>query len=365
MSDQEGSDGDAGETQDGPAEPSASDVLPGGGPNGPDRDNDTPATAVFDRVRESLVGDQELSLEEVAEQAGLPVRILEEVLEVTGWHDRPGYDQQDVEYASGIAELLDHYPLGTVLRSLRIHHRSLGQIVVSDLGTVRDQVVDAALEAGVEPDELAERLGETADTLLPLVIGTLAEHYRHILIDLLDTEAVARGVEGGGEVELAVGFVDVVGYTTLSGQVDPGGLDRVLTSFEDLVDAAVNDTDDVMLVKFVGDAAMMVASDVAEVVETLLDLVEDRRRLAEAPRRAGLSAGSVLVRGGDYYGPVANLAARLTDHANPWSLLASEDLEEALEDDFELTEIPEISVQGFGERRPLRVRRPDGDEDDD
>lgn len=318
--------------------------------------------AAFRRVRQIVAGDPELTLEEVAERAGLPLQILREVFAATEWDDRDAYDERDVDYARATARMLNVYPLDVVLRSLRTRYRAMTSIVVSDLGTVRDRVVMPALASGAEADELAESLGQTAEELLPLVTGQLAEHYRHALLRLLDTEAVARSVqlEGGPQIELAVGFVDVVGYTALSGRIDPAGLDHVLASFEDLVASEVAAHDEVLLAKFIGDAAMVVASDSIPLVELLLDIVEDDQRIAEAPRRAGVAFGDVLVREGDYYGPVTNLAARLTDHARQWSLLAAEELADELADaGFELTRIPETTIHGVGDRRPLRVRRPD------
>lgn len=319
-------------------------------------DGGADAPGMFDRVREQLTGEPTLTLGEVAEQAGLPVRVLEEVFAAMDWADREAYDERDVAYARSVARMLDHYPLATVLRSMTTRYRAMASIVVGDLGTVRDEVVMPALAAGAEPDEVAASLSHTARSILPLVTQHLDEDYRHVLLNLLDTDALARGVEGGREIALAVGFVDVAGYTALSGRVDPTGLEHVLSRFEDLVHGAVTRHGDVLLAKFIGDAAMVVASDPVDLATVLLGLVDDRTFLAEAPRKAGIAHGPVLVRQGDYYGPTANLAARLTDHARPWSLLAAADLGDELEDAFELTPTPETTLRGVGEHRPLRVR---------
>ena len=45
--------------------------------------------------------------------------------------------------------------------------------------------------------------------------------------------------------------------------------------------------------------------------------------------RGGIAFGEVLVRGGDYYGAVVNLASRLADQAVPSELLVTEQLAEA------------------------------------
>jgi adenylate cyclase len=316
----------------------------------------------FGRVRDVLAGPTDLRLDEVADRSGLPLQILRELFAATGWDNRPGYDERDVAYATATARLLDFFPMHTVVRSLRTRYRAISSIVVGDLGTVRDHVVGPALLGGADPESLSAQLGAAAEQLLQLITGQLAEDYRHVILQLIDSEAVARGIKvgAGQQIELSVGFVDIVDYTTMSGKVDTAALDHVLAGFEDLVTAAVARTDDVLLAKFVGDAAMLVASRPEPLAAILLDLVDDHQRLAEAPRRAGMACGPVLVREGDYYGAIPNLASRLTDVAETWSLLAAEELEGRLEGRFDLERISKTSIRGIGTRRPLRVRRRSG-----
>lgn len=332
--------------------------LPPDPPADPGPDADA-AAGVFEQVRQTLAGPGDLTLEEIADRCRLPVQILRELFDATGWSNRPGYDERDVAYGRAAARMLDYFPMHVVVRSLRTRYRAISSIVVGDLGTVRDHVVGPALVGGIEEDALASQLGTAAEELLPLITDQLAEDYRHVILGLIDTEAVARGLQvgTGREIDLAVGFVDIVDYTVMSGQVDTGALDHVLGGFEDLVTAAVARTDQVLLAKFVGDAAMVVASNPEPLAGLLLELVEDQQRLAEAPRRAGMAWGPVLVREGDYYGRVPNLASRLTDVAETWSLLAAEELEERLEGSFDIERISKTSIRGIGSRRPLRVRR--------
>jgi adenylate cyclase len=44
--------------------------------------------------------------------------------------------------------------------------------------------------------------------------------------------------------------------------------------------------------------------------------------------RGGLAVGEILSRGGDYYGPVVNLASRIADMAVPNEILVTADLRE-------------------------------------
>ncbi|MBW3663641.1 MAG: adenylate/guanylate cyclase domain-containing protein [Actinobacteria bacterium] len=314
-------------------------------------------SSVFDHVRDVVEGDAELTLEQVADEADVPAQVLREAFAAMNWDARPGYDERDVAYARALRRILDLYPLDVVVRNLRTRYRGMTTIVVSDLGTVRDRVIAPALEGGADTTGLAVRLGETAGELLPLITGQLAEDYRHILVGLLGSDAVSQGAQlQAREVDLAVGFVDLVEFTKLSRKIDPAGLDRLLGRFEELVTEAVDRIADTLLAKFVGDAAMVVGSDPLQVARVLLHLVDDRQQLTETPRHAGLAYGRVLVREGDFYGQVPNLASRLTDHAKPWSILAADELADRLEDHFELSSVPPTHLHGIGEHRPYRVR---------
>lgn len=323
--------------------------------------DDERAPISFDEVLDVLAGKPDKSLQEVAAEAGLPLQILREVFDATGWANREAYDERDVGYAKAVAQLLDIMPLGIVVRAARTRYRAMTSIVLGDLATIRDHVVGPALLAGEDPAEVGRQIAGVTQELLPTVAGQLVEDYRRVLLELLDSDAVTRGAQGRS-VALAVGFVDIVDYTALSGTVNPAGLDHVLSGFEDLVTQQVAATGGVILSKFVGDAAMLLASDPVVLAGLLLDLVDDHQRLAEAPRRAGLAYGPVLVRVGDFYGPVPNLAARLTDVARPWTLLADEGLEERLAGHFSCERVSKTTLPGIGTRRPLRLTRTQGDD---
>jgi adenylate cyclase len=74
--------------------------------------------------------------------------------------------------------------------------------------------------------------------------------------------------------------------------------------------------------------------------------------------RAGVATGSVLSREGDYFGPVVNLASRLTELAYPGSVLVSSEVADALEGDprFALRRLPRRKVRGIGRIDLYRLR---------
>src|SRR5260370_19913013 len=65
--------------------------------------------------------------------------------------------------------------------------------------------------------------------------------------------------------------------------------------------------------------------------ENALALVDRFAEDSNVTPRGGLAVGEILSRGGDYYGPVVNLASRIADLAVPNEILVTPDLRERAE----------------------------------
>src|SRR5437660_9306212 len=121
----------------------------------------------------------------------------------------------------------------------------------------------------------------------PVLSAALAAYVR---------EAARRGIIGrserergqlASEQEMVVCFADLVGFTTLGGEVGVDELGSVARGLADL--AAGVASPPVRLIKTIGDAAMFVSPDAAALVEAALRLVE-AVELADLPTvRAGLA----------------------------------------------------------------------------
>jgi len=66
-----------------------------------------------------------------------------------------------------------------------------------------------------------------------------------------------------------------------------------------------------------------VAVDAAAACDIALTLVDRFRADASVTPRGGLATGTLLMRGGDYYGPIVNLASRVADLAVPREVLVT------------------------------------------
>jgi adenylate cyclase len=313
-------------------------------------------------LREAIGEGRPYSLEQVAERSGMDLVALRRIFMALGTPFGDRYSEGDVDEARRLNELLGTFSLDTLVRLARVRGMSVRRIAMGDADAIRDELVAPLRERGADDLTIAVSLAESARALHPLSVDLLIHAYDRALYHVLSSQVVSAATQRPGqEQELAVGFVDLVGYTALSARVDPTGLEQVLEAFEGRVLTVAGSTEDVQLVKFLGDAAMFVATAPTVLARTLLRLVEPVEELEEAPIRAGMAAGETLSREGDYFGPAVNLAARLTDRAHAWRLLAADDLEDELSGTLRTQRVRPMRIRGVGLRRPVAVSAGDGD----
>ena len=127
-----------------------------------------------------------------------------------------------------------------------------------------------------------------------------------------------------------VGFVDVVGYTRLSRDLSEIELVDLIERFESITADMVAATGG-RVVKTLGDEVLFTATDpstAAAIGLGLLDAISSDDVLPDV--RIGMALGNVLSRFGDVYGPVVNIASRLTSAAKRATVLVDQDLATSL-----------------------------------
>ena len=160
---------------------------------------------------------------------------------------------------------------------------------------------------------------------------------------------------------LAVGFVDLVGFTPLARRIDVRSLAAVIDRFEETAHDVATEGGG-RVVKFIGDEVMFVAQDPGAACDIALTLVERFAGDDSVTPRGALAAGDVLIRGGDYYGPTVNLAARMADLAVPGEILVTEEAAaHARATGLRFEAAGRRTLKGFDAPvRLLSVERPDG-----
>jgi adenylate cyclase len=280
-------------------------------------------------VEVALGGHGEHSLTAVSHASGVPIPYLRQLLQAIGRPNPPRgthcFTDEDIELARIVRALIDAgLPRDQIIEVARVLGQSTSQIAEA----LRQFVGDAYLKPGDSEHALGLRYAEAADQLAPLVPEllnlTVRAHLRDGIHRELITDAERRAGKLSDTREVAVAFADLAGYTELGNVLGSEELGSIAGRFGELATTCLRRP--VRLVKMVGDAAMFVAPEVPEMVQTLAEL-RDRVERAEPelpPVRIGVSHGPATSRAGDWYGATVNLASRVTENAKPGQLLATE-----------------------------------------
>jgi adenylate cyclase len=280
-------------------------------------------------VEEFLLGEQpSLTRVEVAERAGVPVVVAEQLWRLLGFphqtDDAVAFTEGDVEALRLSHDLMDLGVLGPDSQAalVRTWGRSYARLAEWQTSLLADVAVE-----GPDPEQ---RLTELAGSVLPRVERLQSYIWRRHLASAT-SRLLATDSPGAAESPQAVCFVDIVGYTSRSKALDEGELVDWLEHFEDEATGVVVDLGG-RIIKTIGDEVLFVADDVTAAAEAALTMTargaDDQDRFPRV--RAGIAHGPVVNRLGDVYGPVVNIAARLTSVARPGSVLVDRGAYEAL-----------------------------------
>jgi adenylate cyclase len=139
------------------------------------------------------------------------------------------------------------------------------------------------------------------------------------------TQTIRRarvGLDSYSTLPLAIGFVDLHGFTSRSGSLAPGELLELVMTFES-ASADLVGRHGGRVVKLIGDEVMFSTVEPAEACAVAAALVEQAADWANGAR-AGIAHGKVITSGGDLYGEIVNLASRIADIAVPGEVLVNE-----------------------------------------
>ena len=330
-----------------------------------------------------LGGPRTLSARDLADRTGIALETVRLFWRTLGL---PSHGDDDVMFTERDAEAL------ALAHALVEEHGLADSTVVTvirSLGHTSDRLALWQVEALVEDMETRFGLDDTSARLLvldrlrdlaPLLEQQLLHSYRRQLAAVADRYAAEFGhlrdvaVDGNLlPLARAVGFADMVSFTRRTAGLGSTDLSHFVQRFEtaarDVVVGAGG-----RVVKTIGDAVLFIADTpgvgasvalgLADAFGESLDVEAARGAggLAEGARgvtpvRVGLVWGRVLSRFGDVFGPSVNLAARLTDVAEPSTVLVDAETAQVLGGDprFRLTAQPARELAGVGEVVPYRL----------
>ncbi|MGK9273191.1 adenylate/guanylate cyclase domain-containing protein [Williamsia muralis] len=163
----------------------------------------------------------------------------------------------------------------------------------------------------------------------------------------------ALSMSEGENRTMAIGFVDIVGYTSLSRKIGMEELDDLLETFETNAFEVVNSRGG-HVVKTLGDAVMFSTEDPVAGAGIAVALQHLSAEHGLPPLRVGVALGTVLTRLGDVFGEPVNIAARLTSSARPGTVLTDTTFANAVDDErFFFKSVGPLNVRGY---KRLRAR---------
>jgi adenylate cyclase len=225
----------------------------------------------------------------------------------------------------------------------------------------RDLIGEAFLQAGADERELAMRYAAAARATTPLLMRSVEFVFRQHLLESIRRAVISSAELAEGQLgsqDVGVAFADLVGFTSLVERLEIGEVGELSGRLTELATSAAQPP--VRLVKLIGDAAMLVSTDAAPLLDGVLDLVELAEKDERLPSlKAGVAHGDALAHGGDWYGRPVNLAARITAVARPGSVLAANEVADQV--DAERYQWSRAGLKSFkgisGSVGVMRVRR--------
>lgn len=269
----------------------------------------------------------------------------------------PVYDEDHIENLRTLRGMLD---LGIPEDDVHLMGRVLGQSSHRTAQAVFDVVSRALLQPGDTEDDLALRLADLAEAMLPVLDRLTGAVLRLHLLDVVQREAVLRVERGSGQLagahEITIAFADMAGFTALSERVAIESLGELAARWEGLVTQVADPP--VRLVKVLGDGAMFAAEDAGTLVAAQLDLVSLAAADELPPVHAGIAHGPALHSAGDWLGRTVNLAARLCAAAPPRTVLGTQEVRAACGDAIRWEDAGTFELRGIAEPVPaLRALR--------
>jgi len=326
-----------------------------------------------------LGGERKLRRREVAAGAGLSLLSARKLWRALGF---PNLGDEDVAFTerdqAALSTVVDLVRAGKLTEEAAISvTRAIGQmtdrmVVWQIEALVEDMVHQQGVTDAVARKRLVGELPSLVDALEEMLVYSwrrqLNAGVQRLAVraeaGLASSEEGREGDEDDAPLPLAraVGFADLVSYTSLSRRMNEKTLAQLVQRFENKC-AEIISVGGGRLVKTVGDEVLYIAETPAAGAEISLALSQAFNEDEILPQaRVAMVWGRILSRLGDIYGPTVNLAARLTALADPGTVLVDSMTAAALEHDERFVLLPRDAenVRGFGEIHPVELQRGSG-----
>jgi class 3 adenylate cyclase/DNA-binding transcriptional MerR regulator len=275
----------------------------------------------------------ELSFQQVSDRTGVPINLLLLIREAAG-SAPPSPDDRMRDEEVVIADFIEAQvkagfrPIA-IERLIRVAGDSLRRIAESEADWWRSEVMEPAMAAGMNPEEVSA-------TEMSISMSALAErailamyHSQEMrawtgnIIGSLETMLAAAGLHSRLERPPAMCFLDITGYTRLTQERGDEAAASLAGTLSRVVQRA-SVSHGGRAVKWLGDGVMFYFPDPGPGVVAALDMVDGVADAGLPPAHVGLHAGPIIFQEGDYYGQTVNIASRIAEYARPGEVLVSQ-----------------------------------------
>ncbi len=259
---------------------------------------------------------ERISAADARERLGLSEDDFNDLRDASGYGADDEYTELDIASFSSFNLARDFFSDEELLYFTRSLSASMSHVADASTSLFRIDVASDMNARGATEVEFARKNFESAQLIDQLFVPMRAIFKRRLL------DSVRRSDEGQivgdraqrSNLNMAVGFVDIVGFTPRTDSMAPNELDDFVRAFEQAAFQVVGGRGG-RVVKLIGDEVMFIDADPANALAIAEELIFAFSEFDATPR-AGVAYGELISRGGDYYGRVVNLAARLGAEAD-------------------------------------------------
>ena len=306
------------------------------------------------------------SLEEAARRLGMSVDTVRPLVEAAQLTDRQELlSDEDVEAFAGMKVALEAgFPEGVLAQLLRVYVDALGRVAEAENRLFHFYVHEPRRAQGIRAREAVEGGGEpslvpiwgaaSSDRLIPLSETAVRYFHRQAwrraltedaVMHLEEYTGVREDADVPGRLRVAIVFVDLAGFTSLTDAMGDQAAASVLERFGHIVRTSIGRWGG-RIVKQIGDSFMVVFPAARPAVACALEI---ERLVAREPQfaavRSGVHCGPVLYQEGDYVGTSVNVAARLVAGAERHQVLVTAAVRN------EAGSLPNVEFVPLGRRR--------------
>ncbi|MGD0081796.1 MAG: adenylate cyclase regulatory domain-containing protein [Acidimicrobiales bacterium] len=218
-----------------------------------------------------------------------------------------------------------------LLAFTRVMGASSARIGEAAVGLFLSEIESQFAQPGVTELDRARAI-EEANGLFDVIAQTMTRLMReHLILAVRRQRTMENAGIGPVAVGICVGFVDLVGSTEWAASISLREQAAAIARFESAAwDIATSRRG--RIVKLIGDEAMFVALDPVDACRIASDLCAAAGAEPSLPSaRGAVGVGDVVLRDGDYYGPLVHLVARLVKAADTGEVVVTAELRERCE----------------------------------